>query len=205
MIACNTASAAALHDLREEFPFVPFVGMEPAVKPAAEITKTGKIGVLATPMTFNGELYNSLVARFAQDVTIFQNTCPGLVEQIEAGDVRTPETKTILMEALAPMLAGGIDAVVLGCTHYPFVIPLIRELTGPEVEIINPAPAVARQVRRLLVGGGMLNPAERQGEVRYFTSGDSAVLNALLERLMAEDAPVTKVNWLGNTSLTLSD
>jgi len=203
VVACNTASAAALRDLRKMFPSRLFVGMEPAVKPAAEITRTGKIGVLATPMTFKGELYTSLVERFAREVTIFQSTCPGLVQQIEAGLIDTPDIRSILEEALSPMMEEGIDAVVLGCTHYPFVIPLIRDITGRGVEIINPAPAVARQVRRLLTQNGLLNSEGQMGEKRFYTSGEPAVMRGLLQRLMGESAHVTKVNWRGNTSLSI--
>jgi len=125
VVACNAASAAALHSLRERFPNVPFIGMEPAVKPAAEGTKSGRVGVLATPATFQGELYASVVERFANDVSIFQNTCPGLVAEIEAGRMDGRKARRILTDALRPMLADGIDTIVLGCTHYPFVIPLI--------------------------------------------------------------------------------
>ena len=155
MVACNTASAAALQHLRQVFPEVPFVGMEPAVKPAAEQTRTGVVGVLATPATFQGALYASVVERFANGVTLLQSTCPGLVGQIEAGDLDGPVTRGILEEALGPMLAKGIDTVVLGCTHYPFVIPLIEEIAGPGVRVIDPAPAVARQVARLLDEHGL--------------------------------------------------
>jgi len=117
VVACNTASAAALHYLRETFPDTPFVGMEPAVKPAAEHTHTGKVGVLATPATFQGELYASVVERFAHGVTLYQDTLPGLVAQIEAGHLKGGKTREILENALKPMLAEGIDTVVLGCTH----------------------------------------------------------------------------------------
>ncbi|RMF39618.1 MAG: glutamate racemase, partial [Anaerolineae bacterium] len=130
VVACNTASAAALHYLRQTFSSVPFVGMEPAVKPAAEQTRSGVVGVLATPATFQGKLYASVVERFAHDVVVLQDTCPGLVEQIEAGALKAPETRRILERALHPMLAQGIDTVVLGCTHYPFVMPLIAEIAG---------------------------------------------------------------------------
>ena len=150
VVACNTASAAALYHLRRVFPHIPFVGMEPAVKPAAEYTHSRVVGVLATPATFQGELYASVVERFARGVTVLQHTCPGLVSQIEAGLLDAPETRRILASALGPMLSQGIDTVVLGCTHYPFVIPLIQEITGPGVRVIDPAPAVARQVQRLL-------------------------------------------------------
>jgi len=142
VVACNTASAAALHSLREEFPMIPFVGMEPAVKPAAEQTVTGVVGVLATVATFQGELYASVVERFAKGVTVLQDTCPGLVAQIEAGNLEGRETREILEKALQPMLAQGIDTVVMGCTHYPFVIPLIQQIAGANVRVIDPAPAV---------------------------------------------------------------
>jgi glutamate racemase len=150
VVACNTASAAALHSLRAQFPQVPFVGMEPAVKPAAEHTRTGVVGVLATPATFQGALYASVLERFAQGVTVMQDTCPGLVGQIEQGALESAETRQILEKALRPMLARGMDTVVLGCTHYPFAIPLIQQIVGDSVRVIDPAPAVARQVRRVL-------------------------------------------------------
>lgn len=201
VVACNTASAAALHDLRDTFPTIPFVGMEPAVKPAAETTQTGKIGVLATPMTFKGDLYTSLVTRFAQDVTIFQSTCPGLVEQIEAGHVDTPETRTILEEALLPMLEWGIDTIVLGCTHYPFVVPTIRDIVGQDVRIINPAPAVARQVRHLLAQDALLNPGEQAGKTRFYTSGNPAILESLLVQLLGESTHVAGVVWQEDMTL----
>ncbi len=123
VVACNTASAAALKYLREKFPDVPFVGMEPAVKPAAEQTHTGRVGVLATPATFQGALYASVVERFANGVELLQDACPGLVQEIEQGNLEGRETRQILEGALVPMLEKNIDTVVLGCTHYPFVIP----------------------------------------------------------------------------------
>ncbi len=156
VIACNTASAAALHWLRTMYPNIPFVGMEPAVKPAAEETKTGRVGVLATPATFQGKLYASVLERFAQGVKIFQDTCPGLVQQIEAGEFSSYETRRILEKALNPMLLENIDIIVLGCTHYPFVIPLIEDICGDSVRVIDPSPAIARQVRRVLEREGLL-------------------------------------------------
>jgi len=201
VVACNTASAAALHDLRDVYRTVPIVGMEPAVKPAAEITKTGKIGVLATPTTFEGDLYASLVARFGQGVRIFECTCQGLVEQIEADHIASPEASTILERALTPMLKEGIDTIVLGCTHYPFVTPLIKEIVGFNIRIIDPAPAVARQARRLLSQCGLLNLNANQGSVTYYTSGDPATFEKRLKSLLGESAPVAKVYWQDSTSL----
>jgi glutamate racemase len=195
VVACNTASAAALHALREGFPSVSFVGMEPAVKPAAETTLTGKVGVLATPTTFSGDLYASVVERFAQHVTIYKSTCPGLVEEIEAGNLETPRTRRILEEALAPMIEAGIDTVVMGCTHYPFVIPLIEEITGPGVRTIDPAPAIARQAQRLLEGEGLLNPSGSPGKMTIYTSGDPQKFAELLPKLLGETCTVYHVFW----------
>jgi glutamate racemase len=225
VVACNTASAAALHYLRQTFPDVPFVGMEPAVKPAAEHTQTGVVGVLATPATFQGALYASVVERFANGVTLLQDTCPGLVAQIEVGNLDAPETRTILENALLPMLAKGIDTVVLGCTHYPFVIPLIQKIAGAKVRVIDPAPAVARQVGRLLetderrdTSFGPALPAqvppwpgrqdrqaqvavrpgsavEGSGALRFFTSGKPDELANLLLQFLGESGPVEAVTW----------
>ncbi|MGD1148437.1 MAG: glutamate racemase [Thermoanaerobaculaceae bacterium] len=205
VVACNAASAGALHHLREVFPETPFVGMEPAVKPAAENTRTGKVGVLATPATFQGDLFASVVERFANGVELFTHTCPGLVAEIETGSLEGPGTRAILESALRPMLAEGIDTVVLGCTHYPFVIPLIQRIVGPDVRVIDPAPAVARQVGRVLarvapdavvaapVGGG--------ASVRPVTSGDPGRLSALLPLLLGESWPSHRVRWTAEGTL----
>lgn len=195
VVACNTASAAALHHLREALPKVTFIGMEPAVKPAAERTQSGIVGVLATPATFQGELYNSVVERFAQGVTVLTDTCDGLVVQIERGELNTSATRAILEKALHPMIARGVDRVVIGCTHYPFVIPLIEEIVGPEVEVIDPAPAVARQVERMLVSQGLQEPGSSLGTDSYFTTGDPAKLSNLLPLLIGESAQVGSLCW----------
>lgn len=195
VVACNTASAAALHELRIKFPDVSFVGMEPAVKPAAETTQSGKVGILATPTTFSGELYASVVERFARGVAIYTSSCPGLVEQIESGALEADETRTILEDALNPMLAAGVDTIVMGCTHYPFVIPLIQAITGPSVRTIDPAPAIARQTRRLLTGSDLLNGQTELGEMRFFTSAEPDNLSQLLLPLLGETGPVTGVRW----------
>jgi glutamate racemase len=199
VVACNTASAAALKHLRGRFPDVSFVGMEPAVKPAAEHTQTGKVGVLATPATFQGALYASVVERFANGVELFQSTCNGLVQEIERGNLDGEETRKILEEALLPMMEKNIDTVVLGCTHYPFVIPLIERIVGENVRVIDPAPSVAKQVRRLLEAGGGKNPSMERGNVRFFTSGDPALLLSMLPVLLGEDGVIEKVEWLSDS------
>ncbi len=195
VVACNTASAAALHHLRQVFSGIPFVGMEPAVKPAAEGSQSGVVGVLATPATFQGELYASVVERFANGVTLLQHTCPGLVAQIEEGELETPKTRLILEEALLPMLEKGIDTVVLGCTHYPFVIPLIEAIVGSGVRVIDPAPAVARQVGRLLEIYSLGHPAEERGNLEVLTTGNPQRLQALFPRLLGERVSVEIIDW----------
>lgn len=196
VVACNTASAAALKYLRETFPAVSFVGMEPAVKPAAEHTQTGKVGVLATPATFQGALYASVVERFANGVELLQDTCPGLVQEIERGNLNGAETRHILDSALLPMLEKNIDTVVLGCTHYPFVIPLIQQIVGGKVRVIDPAPSVAKQVRRVLDAQKRKNLSGGRGEVKFYTSGDPEELKPLLPLLLGEIGEIKKVEWL---------
>ncbi len=185
VVACNTASAAALHHLRRTFPDTPFVGMEPAVKPAAQGSETGVVGVIATPATFQGELFASLVERFAQDVTVLEQVCPGLVEQVEAGALDAPETLALLRRFLDPLLAAGMDKLVLGCTHYPFLVPAIQQMVGTGVEIIDPSPAVARQTGRVLAERNWLNPTEQGGTLTCFTSGDPARFRQQAARLLA--------------------
>jgi glutamate racemase len=195
VVACNAASAAALHTLREAFPGVPFVGMEPAVKPAAAHTHSGVIGVLATPVTFQGELYASVVERFAKGVTVLQDVCPGLVKQIENGQLDAPETRQILTRALQPMIEKGVDTVVMGCTHYPFIIPLIQQIVGPTVQVIDPAPAVARQTGRLLQTLGIGANCDQPAAARFFTTGDPYHMGEMLPMLLSETFPVNYVGW----------
>ncbi len=197
VVACNSASAAALPYLRQTFPDVPFVGMEPAVKPAVEHTRSGVVGVLATPATFQGALYASVIERFARGVTVLQDVCLGLVAQIEKGALEAAETESILREALQPMLAKGIDTVVLGCTHYPFVIPLIERIVGPKVRVIDPAPAVARQVGRLLDARGLRHPAgalRATAALTYYSSAAES-LQSLLPVLIGQSGDVKEVCW----------
>lgn len=203
VVACNTASAAALKYLRETFSDVQFVGMEPAVKPAAEKTQTKKVGVLATPATFQGALYASVVERFATDVEIFQNTCNGLVSQIEAGKLDSEKTKKILEDALLPMLEKNIDTVVLGCTHYPFVIPLIEKIIGDNVRVIDPAPSVAKQAERLLEAKGLRNSSNENRQVIFFTSGDIKSTENVISKLIKEKVDIKPVTWKNDCEIAI--
>lgn len=175
VVACNTATAAALEHLRQRWPEVPIVGMEPAVKPATAATRSRVIGVLATRGTITSSRYAVLASRYAHDIQMLQDPCLGLVEHIEAGRLHDPATSALLQQVLAPMQAAGADTYVLGCTHYPLVIPLLRELLGEAVTLINPAPAVARQVKRLLSDRDLLaiTPAEHPLFIQATGSLDS--------------------------------
>jgi glutamate racemase len=201
IVACNTASAVALHELRKTFPNIPFVGMEPAVKPAAEQTHTGVVGVIATPATFQGALYASVVERFASGVTVLEDTCPGLVEQIESGDLEGIKTRRILEKALLPMLDKNIDTIVMGCTHFPFVIPLIQQITGPNVRVIDPAPAVARQAVRLLPENG--KRPEGDQSILLYTTGETSGLENLARKVNIKSFEVRSIRW--NSSRCLPD
>ena len=139
--------------------------------------------------------------RFAGGVELLKDTCPGLVQQIELGDLDGPATHRILERALNPMLERNIDTVVLGCTHYPFVISLIQDIVGERVRVIDPAPAIARQAGRVLQGGDLGNPGETRGQMRFFTSGVAKGFDVLLPRLLGERGPVSGVHWDGDRAI----
>lgn len=155
VVACNTATAAAIATLREEYPSVPFIGMEPAVKPAALGTHTGVIGVLATAGTLKGSKYLNTRGRFQDNVTIVEHVGQGFVELVENGILDGPEAENTVHASLQPLLDAGADKIVLGCTHYPFLRPVIERIAGPGVEVIDPAPAVARQTLKVLQERGI--------------------------------------------------
>ena len=196
VVACNTASAVALRHLRQSFPDVAFVGMEPAVKPAAQATRTRVVGVLATPTTFAGELFASVVERFGAGVRVIEQAVPGLVERIEAGDLTGPVTRRIVEQALEPLLAQGADTIVLACTHYPFVIPMIQELAGPDIEVIDPSPAVARQVKRVLDEQGTGSERVHQGRLLLYTSGETRNLTEWVARMPELSGEVARARWV---------
>lgn len=198
VIACNTASAAALHDLRRTFPGVPFVGMEPAVKPAVERTRNGIVGVIATQATFQGQLFASLVERYADDVRVLTQACPGLVEAVEAGRLDTLETEALVRQYLTPLIEAGADQLVLGCTHYPFLRPIIERVVGAGRTVIDPAPAVARQTGRVLAQRGLEADQGRVGHHLLYTTGDTAAFSAVIERLLpavGESIEVRAAHW----------
>lgn len=200
VVACNTASAAALSSLRQRWPQMPFVGMEPAVKPASERTRTGKVGVMATPGTLQAARFSRLVERFAGGVEVYTQVCPGLVDWVEAGEIEGPLVEARLHELLDPLAAIGVDHLVLGCTHYPFLAPAIRRVLGDGVSLIDPAPAVARQVERVLAVQERMAATDGPTRHEFFTTGASDLLEASLKRLLALQTAVAHVDYIGSTT-----
>jgi glutamate racemase len=177
---------------------MPFVGMEPAVKPAARDTRTGVIGVIATEATFQGELYASVVGRFAQGVRVETQACPEFVTLAEAGETDTPAAYEAVRRRLTPLLAAGIDQLVLGCTHFPFLKETIQAEIGPGVALVDPSPAVARQAGRVVDTNGLRHHGGDAGHVIYYTSGDVDVFRRTLRALLGAEvaaADVRPVRW----------
>jgi glutamate racemase len=189
VVACNTATGVAVDALRARWP-LQFVAIEPAVKPAAAATKTGIVGVLATRQTIASPRFARLAETWANGARILAQPCQGLVEQIERGELTTAKTRELVASCVRPLVEQGADTLVLGCTHYPFVEPLIASIAGPGVAIINPAAAVARELRRRLTESELLAPSTHEGTTRFRTTGIPAQLAAMLVTLGVESGPV---------------
>lgn len=186
VVACNTATAVAIKTLRAEYPHIRFIGMEPAIKPAAAITKTGIVGVLATAGTLKADKYRDTKGRHAEDVTVVEHIGQGFVELVESGNTTGPKAESIVTESLEPLLDAGADTIVLGCTHYPFLAETISKVASqltPErpITIIDPAPAVARHLLDVMTEQNII---KREGfSISLHASGDDSVLNRMVERL----------------------
>ena len=215
VVACNTATAAAIQDLRQTWS-VPFIGMEPAVKPAALGTRTGVIGVLATAGTLKGSKYLTTKGNFEDNCTIVEQVGKGFVELVEKGILTGPEAEAVVGESLQPLLDAGADTIVLGCTHYPFLKETLRKLAGPNIRFIDPAPAVARHLiyvmvqRQLLSEGdatralakvielaeaealGTRRPGARAPQVELISSGDPQPLQRMFRHLWPEPCNMTE-------------
>jgi glutamate racemase len=170
VIACNTATAAAAAPLRARFT-LPIVAMEPAVKPAVSATRSGVVGVLATVGTLESARFAALLEQYAGEVEIITQACPGLVEQVEAGELASAATRELVARYSRPLVDRGADTIVLGCTHYPFLKPLIAEIVGPGVHLIDTGEAVARQVVRKLPEA-LIGRIDTQPTERFWTTGD---------------------------------
>lgn len=190
VVACNTASAGALHWLRAKFPNLPFVGMVPAVKPAALSTRSGVVGVLATPATMQGRLLRDVMARWTTNVTVIEQVGPGLVDLIEEGRFEDEALVELLASYLHPIVEAGADQVVLGCTHYPYLIPLIHQI-APSLEIVDAAPAVAKQVVRVLHEHKLAHPIGNS-TLRYATTASLTPFESLLTRLGVPDGTLIR-------------
>jgi glutamate racemase len=203
IIACNAANAAALHYLREVFPSMPIVGMEPAIKPAAEHTRSGVVGVITTQATYQSELFASVLDRFARDVRVETQVCPEFVLLAEQGAPDTPESRAVVARYLAPLKAAGIDQLVLGCTHFPFLGSQLAAYLGSGVDIIDPAPAVARQARRVLEQHHLLaeDGTGRPAPVTYITTGDPRRFGEVLAALTGKSGAAVYPGWWENGRL----
>jgi len=185
IIACNTATSAAVKVLRDTYPELILIGTEPGIKPAIEQTKTGKVGVLATPATLKGDKYQQLVSALAtqKDVTLFEQACPGLVEQIEMGEIKSTKTKVMLEKWLAPMRENDVDTIVLGCTHYPLVCDMIEEVMARGLNLIHTGEAIAQHLLTLAESKAHKNRGELKINLYYTGILNKNIVNILLPNI----------------------
>lgn len=194
VIACNTATAAAAPALRVKFNKMPIVAMEPAVKPAVAATKTGVVGVLATVGTLESARFAALLGKFASGVKVVTQGCPGLVEVVERGDLQSDEARRLIERYIVPLLKEKADTIILGCTHYPFLAPLIREMVGEGIALVDTGAAVARELKRrvevelpLRVTAGVL------GSEAFYTSGDAEQATRIMSSLWGRETAVLQL------------
>jgi len=197
VVACNTATGAAAASLRSHFT-LPIVAMEPAIKPAAAQTKTGVVGVLATSRTLASHNFVKLFERYAAEAEILPQACPGLVEQVESGDLAGAKTRSLLETYVLPLVSRGADTLVLGCTHYPFLRAVIQDIAGPNVSVIDSSEAVARQLRHRLVAHDLLTDREASGTEQFWTSADPALSGPVIAQLWR---PYVEVRSLPESSV----
>lgn len=184
VVACNTATAAAIHILRDKLD-IPVIGMEPAIKPAVHSTQTGMIGILATENTLKSDKFSNLLDKHQHQARMITQPCAGLVEAIEQGALQSVKTKALLLSYISPLLDEGVDTLVLGCTHYPWLLPMIREVVGEGVRVISTGKAVAKQVNMQLMNA--LNGQDKQGELLFYTTGNKTQVSLLSSQLLQDD------------------
>lgn len=180
VVACNTATTNAINTLRQNYS-IPFIGIEPAIKPAALQTKTHAIGILATKGTLSSELFSKTSGLFASHIKVIEQIGHGIVELIENGKLSSEEMKELLHMYLKPMIEANIDYLVLGCTHYPYLMPLLIDLLPNNVKIIDSGEAVARQTKAVLEKHDLINTAINKSSCQFFTNGSPEVMATLLE------------------------
>ena len=206
VVACNTATVAAIRLIREHYPDMPIVGVEPGLKPAAAASRNGKVGVLATECTLGGAKFLQLREQvaLASEVEFLLQGCTGLADQIELGELDSAATTAMLERYIVPLLDQGADTLVLGCTHYPFVTAtidaIVRGATPRDVVLIDTGDAVARQLARLLAAAGLTNPGGQQpARIEGFTSASAAALSVAFSNLLGIAAPVSEVELAGKS------
>lgn len=192
VVACNTATAAAIKAMRERY-CVPIIGMEPAVKPAALASKNGIIGVLATVGTIKSAQYAALLETYGAGVTVLAQGCEGLVECVESGTLTDDATRHLLKQYLAPLLAGGADTIVLGCTHYPFLRPLIEEIVGQKIAVIDTGKAVSTQLQKKLAEAKLLASDTHKAEVVFWTNSPSNLASHVVQQLYGQTVEVKQL------------
>jgi glutamate racemase len=189
VVACNTATGVAVQALRTRFA-LPIVAIEPAVKPAAARTRTRIVGVLATTGTLASPNMSKLLAAYGSDVEFVIQPCPGLADQVEKGELGSDETRALVKRYVQPVVDKGADILVLGCTHYPFLQPLIEEIAGPGIDVIDPATAVARELRRRLDTNHLLNPSAAPGIEQFWTTGMVEEVQPIVRQLWGHPVDV---------------
>lgn len=192
VVACNTATGVAIKMLRARYT-LPIIAMEPAVKPAAAHTTSGVIGVLATSRTIASDNFARLHERFGADVKILMQPCPGLVEQVEAGNLSGDNTRALVERYVVPLLDQGADTLVLGCTHYPFLTALIQEIAGSSVAILDPSAAIARELRRRLASANLLSSESHTGTERFWTSTIPDAAQPIISQLWRVEVKVSSL------------
>ncbi|TPN86014.1 glutamate racemase [Aquimarina algicola] len=185
VVACNTATTNAIQILRDTYP-VPFIGIEPAIKPAAIHTQTKSVGILATKGTLSSELFTKTSDLYAQNIKVTEVIGSGLVELIEENKIHSEEMKSLLQSYLAPMLKNDIDYLVLGCSHYSYLVPILQNLLPKKITIIDSGEAVARQTRAMLSKHQILNQNKKSGTHQLYTNGNPIVLKNILKDLKRE-------------------
>lgn len=190
VIACNTATAVSVTKLRERYG-LPIIAMEPGVKPAIQATRVNIVGVMATQNTLASEQFTRLLHHHAENVEVICQPCPGLVEQIESGEFDSDKTRCLVEEFTRPLLAAGADTIVLGCTHYPLIKTLIREVVGGQINIIETGPAVAQQLQRQLEASSLLSDSAGTGTIQLWTSGSVEPTEKLIVKILHQDLTVT--------------
>ena len=193
VVACNTATAAAVAGLRERYPDLKIIGMEPAVKPAVAATKIGVVGVLATSGTLKSAQFAALLEHYGQGVEVVTQACVGLVECVEKGALTSPSTKALLKQYVQPLLDAKADTIVLGCTHYPFVRTLIEELVGKDVVLIDTGAAVAKHLKNRLQENQLLRASDEVGGVSFWSNNERADTQGVISALWGDQVSVARL------------